>query len=166
MRAHLIERLAPFAMEAHREISATHERLELTFLPGNSADFAGDLEGSREREIRLRQTVVGPHRDDIQILVETKAANHYASEGQQRTVALAMKIAQTRIFTSEEGKPPVLLIDDIFGELDPARRHSLLENLPGDAQKLVTATTMQWLGNRAEGPVSELRNGKLLKVNA
>jgi DNA replication and repair protein RecF len=114
--------------------------------------------------LRLRQTVVGPHRDDIQILVETKAANQYASEGQQRTVALAMKIAQSRIFLMEEGTPPLLLIDDIFGELDPVRRNSLLRHLPAEAQKLVTATSMQWREEGCGGPVWELNEGRLKRA--
>jgi len=163
MRTRLVERLAPFATAAHREISVTGERLELEFSPGNGADFARDLADSRAQEARLRQTVVGPHRDDIRILVEKNAANQYASEGQQRTVALALKIAQSRIFTMEEGAPPLLLLDDVFGELDPARRNSLLQHLPAEAQKLVTATTMQWRENGGEGPVSELKSGRLVR---
>jgi DNA replication and repair protein RecF len=163
MRARLVERLAPLATSAHREISGTSERLELRFSPGNSEDFARDLADSRAQESRLRQTVVGPHRDDIQILVEAHAANQYASEGQQRTIALALKIAQSRVFTMEEGRPPLLLIDDIFGELDPMRRNLLLQHLPADAQKLVTVTTMQWREDGVEGPVSELKDCALIR---
>ena len=144
----------------------TGESLELEFSPGNGDDFPRDLANSRAQEARLRQTVVGPHRDDIRILVEKNAANHYASEGQQRTVALALKIAQSRVFMLEEGTPPVLLIDDVFGELDPARRNSLLQHLPAEAQKLVTATTMQWVENGLEGPVVELRDRTLVRRQA
>jgi DNA replication and repair protein RecF len=164
MRARLVNRLAPLATAAHREISGTGEGLELEFSPGNGDDFARDLANSRAQESRLRQTVVGPHRDDIQILVEAHPASQYASEGQQRTVALALKIAQSRVFMTEEGTPPLLLIDDIFGELDPGRRNSLLQHLPVDAQKLITATTMQWRENGLEGPVSELKEGRLYRL--
>lgn len=163
MRARLVERLAPLATAAHHEISVTGERLAIEFSPGNGDDFARDLENSRAQEARLRQTVVGPHRDDIRILVEKNAANQYASEGQQRTVALALKIAQSRIFMMEEGTPPLLLIDDVFGELDPARRNSLLQHLPAEAQKLVTATTTQWVQSGLDGPVSELKDGGLIR---
>lgn len=163
MRARLVERLAPLATAAHREISGTGETLEIEFSPGNSEDFARDLADSRAREARLRQTVVGPHRDDIEILVESHPAHQYASEGQQRTVALALKIAQARVFMMEEGTPPLLLIDDIFGELDPVRRNSLLQHLPADGQKLVTATTMQWRQNGGDGPVFELRDRELIR---
>ena len=161
MRARLVERLGPLAAEAHSQISGAEERLELQFAPGNAEDFARDLAESRSRELRLRQTVVGPHRDDIDLLVQGKTAAQFASEGQQRTVALALKIAQARLFAQEEGALPLLLIDDIFGELDPARRNALLQHLPADAQKLVTATTMQWRETQLDGQVFELRERQL-----
>jgi DNA replication and repair protein RecF len=158
MRARLVERLAPLATDAHREISGTGEKLAIQFSPGNSNDFSGDLANSRGQELRLRQTVVGPHRDDIQISVEAQPANQYASEGQQRTVALALKTAQAGVFMAEEDRPPLLLLDDIFGELDPVRRNSLLGSLPAEAQKIVTATSMGWREEGVEGPVFELRD--------
>jgi len=161
MRAYLVEQLAPLAALAYAQISGIGESLVLEFSPGNSEDFARDLAGSRAEESRLRQTIVGPHRDDIRILVGAKAANQYASEGQQRTVALALKIAQARVFTIEQETPPLLLIDDIFGELDPVRRNLLLDYLPAESQKLVTVTTMQWCDKTIEGVVFELMNGQL-----
>ena len=163
LRAALVERLAPVATAAHRAISGTGETLQVRFVPGNSEDFPCDLANSHAQELRLRQTIVGPHRDDIELLVETKTANQYASEGQQRTVALALKIAQARVFMMEEGAPPLLLIDDIFGELDPVRRNALLANLPVEAQKFVTATTMQWRDEGVEGPLFELRDRELIR---
>ena len=150
------------AAEAHRQISDTTETLGLRFAPGNREDFASDLANSQAKELRLRQTIVGPHRDDVELMVEGKNAQQYASEGQQRTVALALKIAQARMFQMEEGTSPLLLLDDIFGELDPVRRNALLAHLPADAQKLVTATSMQWREQEAEGPVFELRDRQLM----
>jgi len=76
---------------------------------------------------------------------------------------LALKIAQSRIFMLEETAPPLLLIDDIFGELDPVRRNALLRHLPPESQKFVTATTMQWREAGVEGPVSELRDRELIR---
>jgi DNA replication and repair protein RecF len=158
----MIERLAPLAAQAHEQISGIEENLQLRFAPGNDEDFAKTLADSHPQELRLRQTIVGPHRDDIELLVQDRKAPQYASEGQQRTVTLALKIAQARLFALEEGTPPLLLIDDIFGELDPVRRNQLLANLPGEAQKLVTATTMQWREEKIAGPVFELRDRKIL----
>ncbi|MEO5720761.1 MAG: DNA replication/repair protein RecF [Chthoniobacterales bacterium] len=164
LRAHLVARLSPKASAAHREISGVNESLSLTFAPGNAEDFPADLARTSAQELRRRQTVVGPHRDDLTLLVDGKPAAQFASEGQQRTVALALKIAQARVFSAEEGAAPLLLIDDIFGELDPTRRNRLLEALPRDAQKLVTATALQWRETPVDGPVFELRERQLVAV--
>ena len=163
MRATLTERLVLAAADAHRRISGIEEKLELRFAPGTNGDFARELADSHARESRLRQTIVGPHRDDIELAVQGKPAQQFASEGQQRTVALALKIAQAKIFMVEEGSAPLLLIDDIFGELDPTRRNALLQHLPPEAQKLVTATTMDWQQTKIDGPVFELRHHDLVR---
>ncbi len=135
MRARLVERLAPLATAAHREISVTGERLEIEFSPGNGDDFPRDLANSRAQEARLRQTVVGPHRDDIRILVEANAANQYASEGQQRTVALALKIAQSRIFMMEEGDAAAALDRRYFRRARPGAAQFALAALAGRGPK-------------------------------
>ncbi len=160
MRATLVDRLSPFATEAHAGIGG-EEKIDIKFIPGSGADFEKELAESRTEELRLRQTIVGPHRDDLELRVQKMSAAVYASEGQQRTIALALKIAQAQIFAAEEKTPPLLLIDDIFGELDPSRRNALLRHLPGEAQKLVTATALQWRENEFDGPVSRLEAGKV-----
>jgi DNA replication and repair protein RecF len=163
MRSALAERLAPFATQAHREISGKNETLAIRFAAGSTGDFAEELARSRDEEIRLRQTVVGPHRDDLQISVQGISAQHYASEGQQRTVVLALKIAQGRVLVEETGASPLLLLDDVFGELDSARRNALLAHLPADAQKLVTATSLQWAEPMVEGRLFHL-SGKSVSM--
>ncbi len=162
LRDRLIERLTPFAGEAHREISGDEESFSLAFVPGNGADFAAELAASAPQEARLRQTLVGPHRDDIRLIVDEMPASQFASEGQHRTIALALKIAQARVFGTEDGTQPLLLIDDIFGELDPMRRNRLLRSLPEDSQKLVTATNMDWHDQPMPGPAFELADQQLL----
>ena len=160
LRAAIVKRLAPFVAAAYADISDRRETIDVYFAPGNGDDFAADLSHSREEEIRLRQTIVGPHRDELDLFVDGMSAQVFASEGQQRTFALALKIAQARIFT-EEGTPPLLLIDDIFGELDPGRRHALLNSLPLDSQKLVTATNWQWREKFDKSISFELRDRTL-----
>jgi DNA replication and repair protein RecF len=162
MRAQLIEQLAPLAARAHRDISGKDEMLSVKFAPGSTGDLGDELARSRKEEIRLRQTVVGPHRDDLQISVQGISVQQYASEGQRRTVALALKIAQAHVLTTEIGSPPLLLLDDIFGELDPGRRNALLAHLPAASQKLVTATTVQWLEKTMEGPLFHLSDKNVL----
>jgi DNA replication and repair protein RecF len=120
------------------------------------------LAAAAANEERLRMTTVGPHRDEMVLVLDDKPAASYASEGQQRSIALALKLAQAREITSGTGQDPLYLIDDVFGELDPARRNNLLAALPASAQKLVTTTTLTWL---KEAPwaakVFSLRDGVL-----
>ena len=156
MRAALVNRLAPAAAASHRAISGGKETLLLEYAPGNEADFATHLTRVESEDARLRLTTVGPHRDDLRLEVEEMAAAQFASEGQQRTAALALKLAQAEIFAEEAGAPPLLLIDDIFGELDGARRNALLAALPNESQKLVTATSLAWREGEWEAPVLRL----------
>ena len=72
-------------------------------------------------------------------------ASDYASEGQQRTIALALKLAQGSLLATHGGRDPIYLMDDIFGELDPGRRNALMSHLPATAQKWITTTHLDWL---------------------
>ncbi len=94
-----------------------------------------------------------------------KDAASFASEGQQRTLSLAMKLAQARVLEEGRGEAPLLLLDDIFGELDVNRRHALLEHLPHDSQKLITTTTLGWKKDEVEaGAVWNVEAGRAEKV--
>lgn len=75
-------------------------------------------------------------------------AAKFASEGQQRTLALALKLGQTRLFLDARDQPPIMLIDDVFGELDPDRRNALMSAWPEESQKLITTTHLDWLDER------------------
>src|SRR5439155_11758252 len=126
-------------------------------LRGSGEDFTEALEKARGEDARLRQTSAGPHRDDLALFLNDRDSE-FASEGQQRSIALALKLAQARLLEAHIGKPPLLLLDDIFGELDPSRRNALLQNLPTDAQQLVTTTHIDWLDEaaRAAARIREL----------
>jgi DNA replication and repair protein RecF len=155
--------VAPLAATALRVISGGSEQLELAYQPGSSDDFSVSLEASRAEEMRVRTTVIGPHRDDIEIVLEGRDAASFASEGQQRSVALALKLGQARSLEKAADAPPLFLIDDVFGELDPVRRNNLLAALPSTAQKLVTATTLQWM-EFAPAPVEyRLKDGTITR---
>ena len=156
LRASIVRQLAPWAEESQRAISQSAEFLGMEYAPGAEEDFAAHLERTRPDETRLRLTTVDPHRDDLRLVVEGRAAAQFSSEGQQRTTALALKLAQAKIFHEQTTAAPLLLIDDIFGELDPARRNALLQHLPNESQKLVTATSLSWREGEWEGPVIEL----------
>lgn len=144
-RAELVTLLAPLAASAHRNISGSDELLALVYEPGCEDDFAAQLTQARGEEERRRVTFLGPHRDDVILAINGLPAARFASEGQQRTIALALKLAQASALTALGGSDPILLLDDIFGELDPRRRNALLRTLPPASQKLITATHLNWL---------------------
>jgi DNA replication and repair protein RecF len=119
--------------------------------PRNSAsttDFAVELAQSRQRERAYRATIVGPHRDDLQLLLNDQPAAQFASEGQKRSLAIALKMAQAEYLTGLHGVAPVLLIDDVMGELDLKRRSGLLPLLERtrntQGQVFMTATEQNW----------------------
>ena len=109
----------------------------------------------------MRQTVCGPHRDDLEISLNGLTASAFASEGQQRSIVLALKIAQARHLETLHEKPPVLLLDDIFGELDASRRNRLLSSLPAGAQTIITTTFLDWADAHPIEKVFQLAQGKL-----
>jgi len=144
-RARLVEALSPLAAAAQITVSGKNEPLALQYLPASGPDLRESMLQARERETRLRQAVVGPHRDDLLLRLHGMPAADFASEGQQRTIALALKLAQGKLLESSGGRPPLYLMDDIFGELDPGRRNALMSHLPPLAQKWITTTHLDWL---------------------
>ncbi|MBV9105250.1 MAG: DNA replication and repair protein RecF [Verrucomicrobia bacterium] len=151
LRAFLLERLEPPTIESFAAISDRNETLSLCYQSGATADFEKALRESEGEESRFRTTVVGPHRDDFQLYLNTKPAELFASEGQQRTVAIALKLAQSKVLELEFKKPPLLLLDDVFGELDPVRRNRLFSALPSRGQRVVTTTHLDWLDSLPAG---------------
>ncbi len=165
LRRSLVAELVPWAARAQRNIgvapAASAEELGLEYQPGSGDDFSAALAASYDQETRLRQTVIGPHRDDLLLTLNGHPAAAFGSEGQQRTLALALKLAQADLLEAVWKTPPLLLLDDIFGELDPSRRNALLSALPTAAQQLVTTTHLDWLSDAPAGPVWRLENRKL-----
>jgi DNA replication and repair protein RecF len=164
LRNALVDRLSPLISEAYAEICDGKEQVEIRFAPGNGPDFAAHLAQTGSEHARLRQTTIGPHRDDVVLTINSMGAQLYGSEGQQRTFALAMKLAQVRLF-EQDGNMPVLLVDDIFGELDRDRRRALFAALPAQGQKLVTSTTSDWPEGLSEAAEFELRNRQIKRVS-
>jgi DNA replication and repair protein RecF len=161
LRGFLLERLDPHVIESFAAISDRDETLRLCYQPGATSEFEKALRDSEGDELRLRMTVVGPHRDDFQLYLNSKPIDIFASEGQQRTVAIALKLAQAKILEMEFKKPPLLLLDDIFGELDPVRRNRLFTALPSRGQRLVTTTHLGWLDSLPSGKVYRLSESPL-----
>jgi DNA replication and repair protein RecF len=144
VRAALLDALQEPVNQAHAAISGARESLRLEYLPGSGEDFAAALKAARGEDARLRQTSVGPHRDDVAFYLN-ELSSEIASEGQQRTVVLALKLGAARLLQTHFESAPLLLLDDIFGELDPARRNALLAALPADCQRVITTTHLDWM---------------------
>ena len=152
VRAQLCEELAPAVAKHIGAISTRGETTTLRYGRSGGPDFAAALAKSASEERRLRQTVIGPHRDDMALELDSAAAASFASEGQQRTFSLALRLAQADLIRARRGAPPIYLLDDIFGELDPDRRRRLLSALPADSQRILTTTTWQWLDETTAEP--------------
>ena len=148
LRRELIPGLTPLARLAYSRISSDAEELRLDYQPSVKQDFAVELAQSRPRETAYRLTLIGPHRDDLQLLLNDRSVAQFGSEGQKRTLAIALKLAQAEYLTSLHGSPPVLLIDDIMGELDTRRRSGFLPLLEraehAQGQVFMTATAENW----------------------
>jgi DNA replication and repair protein RecF len=148
LRRELVPKFSPLVRLAYRRISNDAEELRIEYQPSVKKDFAVELAQARKRELSYRATLIGPHRDDLQLLLNQKSAAQFGSEGQKRTLAIALKMAQAEYLTGIHGAPPILLIDDVMGELDVKRRSGLLPLLErthqARGQVFMTATEENW----------------------
>jgi DNA replication and repair protein RecF len=153
-RAETVLTLSQRAGPIHRELAGEGEGLELVFRPsvetvaGASAEQVGQslrraLERQRDREVAQGFTVCGPHRDDLQMLLDNMDAGIFASRGQCRTVALAMKLAEADYLRDRRGQEPILLLDDVLSELDAARRAHVLDRACQYQQCFITTTDVE-----------------------
>ncbi len=147
-RSEGLERLGVCLQEAYVRIAAQGSREHVGFAyapntPGNSpTDLALRLSEGRARDVRFRTTLTGPHRDDLEFTLDGRPAREVASEGQQRSLVLALRLAQAEWFRLHSGTPPVILADDVLGELDAERRAGFWSALPEDWQVIATGTEL------------------------
>ena len=142
-RQAFLQKLAPYVVAKHKALTGGKETITLTY--ETCTDLARELTAARERDLRLRTTTVGPHRDDLAILLNGQDVRIYGSQGQQRTVALSIKLAELDLFTELTGERPVLLLDDVFSELDSSRQSRLLTAI-AHTQTIITATDAPSVG--------------------
>lgn len=164
LRQNLVSLLEPHVTELHARISAgQREHVSLRYEPSAHESLASAMHASLEADLRVGFSTVGPHRDELLLHIDGEPAAAYASEGQQRTLAVALMLAQASLLHTETGIAPILLIDDIFGELDPNRRQSLLHTLPTEGQIFITTTNRANLAPAAylSLPVRHINNAKL-----
>lgn len=136
--------LSAFFTTAHARLVPANEQAGLVYAPdtavGAAADFARQLAASRPRDLLLKSTERGPHRDDFELVLDGRPARQFASEGQQRCLVIALRLAQAAYFQQKRGVTPVLLCDDVLGELDPDRRARFWASLEGEPQVIATGT--------------------------
>lgn len=159
-RARVLERLAPIAQKWHCQISNQTEQLAIVYAPNVNwlDDNPEEVQQAILNRIQLRRvaeqnlgtTVVGPHRDEVEFSIDETPARSYGSQGQQRTLVLALKLAELELIETVVGEPPLLLLDDVLAELDPNRQNQLLEAIEDRFQTIITTTHLssfdqQWV---------------------
>ena len=131
---------------AHAKLGPAGETAGLIYAPdaapSTREEFAALLLKSRPRDGLLKSTEHGPHRDDLDLLLNGRPAKQFASEGQQRCLVIALRLAQAAYFKAKSGVTPVLLCDDVLGELDPERRARFWASLEGEPQVIATGTSL------------------------
>ncbi len=171
MRKDFIEKIKELAESTHASLTNSTESLNVVYKPNVSAnDFFDKLTKSLERDIMLGSTSVGIHKDDIHFLINNLDARIYGSQGQQRTAALSLKMAEIKLVKEQKNNSPVLLLDDVLSELDESRQNYFLNNkyLSDDMQDLQVVITcagiddtVKRITNRAKHNVSvyNVKNG-------
>ena len=139
-RAALVDDLAPVLAEAYDQVAGRPGHVHVSYeAPWREHGLAAALEAARKDELRRGLSLVGPHRDELAITLDGMPARTHASQGEQRSVALALRLAAHRVVTEATGSPPILLLDDVFSELDPERSAALLAHLPAGQTLLSSA---------------------------
>ena len=149
LRSQLLNLLQPYICHYHSGIAGGREKVEIRYRPSTELPLEQVLEQTLSTDERLGYTTMGPHRDDFSLFICRTSAADFASEGQQRTLSTALVLSQAELLQVETGRAPILLIDDIFGEMDPKRRIAFLEQLPNDSQIFITTTHLDWLRSAA-----------------
>lgn len=140
-----VARLLPSLRAAYAQVAGPVARADSGAhytAPWRAGGLAAALAGARSEDLRRGVTTVGPHRDDLELTIGGAPARTHASQGEQRSLALALRLASHRTVTDHVGEAPVLLLDDVFSELDPDRSDALVTVLPGGQAILTTASQL------------------------
>ena len=145
LRRDFIRRMNEIIGPIHGKLTEGKEQILLVYEPSAEEEsFAEELRKSRERDIRMRLTSAGPHRDDFSVLVNDIDMRHFGSQGQQRSAALSLKLSEITLVRKLVRESPVLLLDDVLSELDGGRQRMLLQSV-SDVQTFITCTGMDEL---------------------
>ena len=146
----------------HRQLSGEKESLHICYEPNVTADmFEDTLRKSRPSDLKQRTTLTGPHRDDLSFIINDIDIRRFGSQGQQRTAALSLKLAQREIFFQETGEWPVLLLDDVLSELDHRRQAFVLNRIQG-GQVFISCCEEEKLEGLENGKSFHIHGGRLM----
>lgn len=163
-RHEFIDSLNNIVYDIHRNLSGNREELKLKYLPDISEDrFYDELIRGRDRDRKLKTTSTGPHRDDFSFYIGENDIRRFGSQGQQRTAALSLKLAEIKLVAKVINDNPVLLLDDVLSELDANRQNQLLNSI-GDIQTMITCTGLDdFIENRFEiNKLYHIENGNIV----
>lgn len=166
-RKNFIQELNGIIVDIHKNLTGDKEHISLVYEPNTeSEDFSFQLEKNRERDLRMRLSSVGPHRDDFCILINGIDIRKYGSQGQQRTAALSLKLSEIYLVKKSIKDTPVLLLDDVLSELDSSRQNYLLKSI-NDIQTLITCTGLdEFVDNQFKiNKVFRVIDGNVFKNN-
>ncbi len=161
LRVRLVEELIPYVNECYRGISSSKDEIALSYIPSWELDCPKASSDVVERafveerllevltsrfddERRRHRSLFGPHADKVLFFINGKDASLFASQGQQRSIVLALKTAEVLLVRDRLNQDPVLLLDDVMSELDENRRHAFVESIPAEVQTFITATTRDY----------------------
>lgn len=177
-RFDFLQLLEDWAKPIHHSISRGLESLEIHYKPSVEvledqdlskmvASFEERFGKVREREIERGTTLFGPHRDDLLFSVNDRDVQTFGSQGQQRTTALSVKLAEIELIDSEIGEYPILLLDDVLSELDDYRQSHLLNTIQGKVQTFVTTTSVEGIDHQTlkEASTFAVKSGVIEKIN-
>ncbi len=142
-RATLVARLAPMVHEAYEQLAGIPTAVDLHYEPAwRTTGLAAALSDARTLDLRRGVSTVGPHRDELTLSIAGLPSRTHASQGEQRTLALALRLAGHRLVTERTGSAPVLVLDDVLSELDDHRATALLDHLPAGQVVITTASEL------------------------
>ena len=162
-RNQFIVELNEIVGKVHEQLTGGKEHLQIYYEPSvSSMDFETNLIKNREKDIKMKSTSVGPHRDDICFMADGLDIRKFGSQGQQRTAALSLKLSEIEIVKKVINDTPILLLDDVLSELDKHRQNYLLDSI-SDIQTLITCTGLDdFVNNRFHiNKIMHVENGRV-----
>ena len=160
-RLNYIEQICAPAKEIYAGICKNKEKLELHYQK-STENLGQALKDARRDDIYSGHTSFGPHRDDLELLIDSQSARTFGSQGQKRSVVLALKLAEAETLRNQTGEKPVIFLDDVMSELDSDRQDYLLNHL-NDCQVFITCCEPDTVQRLHTGALFEMDNGKLMK---